>query len=410
MLPLLIREKKGAEMIDQGFDPNEHIMKLKSGSQKKLDSKGNPVKGWDGKDTYEDVFTDYLPVQWRLVWFRSVCPHGTIETEMLHLDLQTEFEEEKSEWVNSKRQKVIKKEKGIAVFKATVTDGQGGVATGTKTEKRVSFADFIEKSETGSIGRALAALGYGTQFAPDLDEGERIVDAGVPSKQEDHEEGVPEQPQKPAPAKLAPAKNLPSPQIRSHQDEITLFQLHVTEEEFVGFCKFAGFEIGKPWNDSRYEKAHEVLQQYGAPRSLQEKFQSYSTHLGIAPMQRFAKRVLKKRLADSTALSVARTIEQLDNANFIDGIAKIYDPDEYKELKKIGAKHANGKESLDHPLDFMGHSKESVLRKEYWDVLKGKVSADPEKLLGLPADLRAKNEDALKRMALFPKNQSDEAA
>jgi hypothetical protein len=33
-------------------------------------------------------------------------------------------------------------------------------------EKAASFSDFLEKAETGAIGRALAALGYGTQFAP----------------------------------------------------------------------------------------------------------------------------------------------------------------------------------------------------------------------------------------------------
>ncbi len=32
---------------------------------------------------------------------------------------------------------------------------------------------------SGAIGRALAALGYGTQFAPELDEQHRIVDAPV---------------------------------------------------------------------------------------------------------------------------------------------------------------------------------------------------------------------------------------
>ena len=41
------------------FNPNEHIMQIKSG-------KGS---------------SDYLPVQWRLVWFREHCPQGTIDTE-----------------------------------------------------------------------------------------------------------------------------------------------------------------------------------------------------------------------------------------------------------------------------------------------------------------------------------------
>jgi hypothetical protein len=143
----------------QPFNPNLHLMQIKNrnGSQ------------------------DYLPVQWRLVWFRELCPDGTIETEMLHLDLDRETEEETYAWNNETRrsEKVTKRAQGIAVFRATVKDGKGGCATGTKSEKAASFPDYIEKAETGAIGRALAALGYGTQFAPEMDERERIVDAPV---------------------------------------------------------------------------------------------------------------------------------------------------------------------------------------------------------------------------------------
>ncbi len=141
------------------FNPNEHLIQIKSGQ----------------------VSRDYLPVQWRLVWFRSACPHGTIETEMLHLDVDRDTEEEAFVWNAEKRrsEKVIKHAKGFAIFRAVVKDGQGGIAMGTKSEKAASFPDFIEKAETGSIGRALAALGYGTQFAPDLEEAHRIVDSPV---------------------------------------------------------------------------------------------------------------------------------------------------------------------------------------------------------------------------------------
>ena len=141
------------------FNPNDHLMQLKSkqGSQ------------------------DYLPVQWRLVWFRQDHPEGTIETEIVHLDLDKETEEETYVWNNEKRrsEKVVKTANGVAIFRATVKDGEGGVATGTKMEKAASFSDFLEKAETGSIGRALAALGYGTQFAPELNEQHRIVDSPV---------------------------------------------------------------------------------------------------------------------------------------------------------------------------------------------------------------------------------------
>jgi hypothetical protein len=147
------------EQRTRSFNPNEHVMQIKSSQGPR----------------------DYLPVQWRLVWFRDQCPDGTIETEMLHLDLERDTEEEVFVWNSEKRrsEKVIKQAKGFVIFKATVKNGKGGIATGTKSEKAASFPDYIEKAETGAIGRALAALGYGTQFAPELDEQHRIVDSPV---------------------------------------------------------------------------------------------------------------------------------------------------------------------------------------------------------------------------------------
>src|SRR6184192_3885441 len=147
------------EQRSRAFNPNDHVIQLKS----------------------RDGFRDYLPVQWRLVWFREHCPQGSIETEMLHLDLDRETEEDGYAWNNETRrsEKVIKRANGLAVFRATVKDGKGGIATGTKSEKAASFPDYIEKAETGAIGRALAALGFGTQFAPELDEQHRIVDSPV---------------------------------------------------------------------------------------------------------------------------------------------------------------------------------------------------------------------------------------
>src|SRR5205823_12336174 len=116
-----------------------------------------------------------------LVWFRELCPQGTIDTEEVEVDLDREMEEEVFVWNAERRrsEKVVKRAKGYARFRATISDGKGGRATGTKSECAASFPDYIEKAETGAIGRALAALGYGTQFAPDLDEQHRIVDAPV---------------------------------------------------------------------------------------------------------------------------------------------------------------------------------------------------------------------------------------
>jgi len=136
------------------FNPNEHLIQLQ------------------GKD--------YLPVAWRLCWFRDICPEGEISTELVTLDLNRETTEEVMVWNNElkRKEKVVKQATGFCVFHATVADGKGGSATGTKSEKAASFPDYIEKCETGAVGRALAMLGYGTQFTGDeFDEGERLADA-----------------------------------------------------------------------------------------------------------------------------------------------------------------------------------------------------------------------------------------
>lgn len=115
------------EQQTRTFNPQDHLMQLRS----------------------KDGSKDYLPVQWRLVWFREMCPHGTIDTEELEVDLDREMEEEAYAWNNETRrsEKVVKKARGYARYKAIVTDGKGGRATGTKSEKAVSFPDYIEKAE-----------------------------------------------------------------------------------------------------------------------------------------------------------------------------------------------------------------------------------------------------------------------
>ena len=138
------------------FNPADHLMKV---SQK-----------------------DYLPVAWRLVWFREQCPEGTITTEMTFIDLDRETTEEVTVWNDQakRKEKVTKRANGFVIFRATVTDGKGASATATKSEKAASFPDFLEKCETGATGRALAMLGYGTQFtACELEEGHRIVDSPI---------------------------------------------------------------------------------------------------------------------------------------------------------------------------------------------------------------------------------------
>lgn len=112
----------------------------------------------------------YLQVAHRLVWMREEHSDWQIKTAVTY-DL----------------------EKRWAIGHATITDGSGrALATAHKFEDAKGFQDYIEKSETGAIGRALALCGYGTQFAPEFDEAERVVDSPVvnkPSKTEKHSDG-----------------------------------------------------------------------------------------------------------------------------------------------------------------------------------------------------------------------------
>lgn len=100
---------------------------------------------------------DYLDVKYRVVWFREDHPDWAIETELISVTDNS------------------------AYAKATIRDEKGRIITTShKFENVQGFPDFIEKCETGAIGRALALIGYGTQFcADDLDEGKRIVDSPV---------------------------------------------------------------------------------------------------------------------------------------------------------------------------------------------------------------------------------------
>lgn len=94
----------------------------------------------------------YLPAAQRLVWFRDECPEWGIETVLIEGG----------------------QEAGFATVRATVHNQDGRlIASGLKTETRQDFpAGWVEKAETGAIARALAVAGFGTQFSPELDEGD----------------------------------------------------------------------------------------------------------------------------------------------------------------------------------------------------------------------------------------------
>lgn len=129
------------------FDPNKYMLKL---------PKTQKVKMSNGQIKFQQIETDYLPVAARIAWFRREHPDWSIITKTIRLA-----------------------DKAV-IMKAIIKDAKGRmIATARKKETEIGFPDYIEKAETGAVGRALALCGYGTLQAPEFDEGERITDAPV---------------------------------------------------------------------------------------------------------------------------------------------------------------------------------------------------------------------------------------
>ena len=148
------------------FDPNDCLMNL-SGKQ-------------------------YLQVKDRLRWLHAEHPHYHISTD-IH-QLTPEF-------------CCVTASVAILGDRLDVQTPYGGIvretlrqASGIGSETKADFRDYVEKAETKAIGRALAALGYGTQFCDDFDVGTRgdgtpsLSDAPVATR-----------------AAAAPARSVPTP-------------------------------------------------------------------------------------------------------------------------------------------------------------------------------------------------------
>lgn len=102
----------------------------------------------------------YLEVKWRLVWFRTEHPDGSIDTAVVNTD--------------------------PLMLRAVIKDANGKqLATGHGSAEKKAGAVWsgreLEKAETAAIGRALAHAGFGTQFT-DEDETDNLVDSPIERK------------------------------------------------------------------------------------------------------------------------------------------------------------------------------------------------------------------------------------
>lgn len=91
----------------------------------------------------------YLEVKWRTAWMESTWQNYQIVTDPIEITDQR------------------------AVMQVTVRliDGENNIvrsADGIGSETPRDFPDYIEKAQTKALGRALAVLGFGTQFAVEL--------------------------------------------------------------------------------------------------------------------------------------------------------------------------------------------------------------------------------------------------
>ena len=92
----------------------------------------------------------YLKAPYRVLWMRSEHKDWSIVTSIEYAD-----------W-----------DKGFAVVRAVIMDGEGRILATAHSEESRGKLPFLRKAETGAIARALALCGYGTQFGA-LDDEER---------------------------------------------------------------------------------------------------------------------------------------------------------------------------------------------------------------------------------------------
>ena len=166
-------------------------------------------------DTVNIKGKDYVQVNDRVKAFRSVCPGGVIETEMVYY------------------------EGGRVMFKATVKDQDDRIlATGYAEEKEgstmINKTSFIENCETSAVGRALGFAGIG-------------IDGSMASAEEVATAIINQNAPKPVPAK-------PS-----------------YPPEFLAACKFSagGSTLGKLYKENR-RLFDSILNETGTPAEMKQ--------------------------------------------------------------------------------------------------------------------------------------------
>lgn len=193
-------------MANTTFDPGQHLTKIKG--------------------------QDYLEVKWRIAWLRAEHPDAVLTTELHSHD------------------------SGRAIFSAHVQVPDGGSATGWGSETVDSFENYIEKAETKAIGRALAAVGFGTQFCDDFNDTGAIADAPVNFNRTS---GQPQQ----APDSLATSAQKSMIQYKARQAQLE-------PEQLVHFIKE---ETGKDFNELTKREASRVIDALGdrpAPQQMRK--------------------------------------------------------------------------------------------------------------------------------------------
>ena len=204
------------------YHPEEHLSRARSNSTK----------------------DDYLAVAQRLVWFvteqRQMIAAGVatcsfiVQTKIIELDSAA----------------------GSCTCEAYIRDCLGNEASDIGTETKADFKDFAEKAATKAKGRALASLGYGTQFAPELDEGERIVD--TPRKPQPQ----PQRPPVQQPRPMQPAPQQQDGEPMANEGQMTSLKklsaaLGLSEPETALTFKAASDlirNLSKQYNASRQQK------------------------------------------------------------------------------------------------------------------------------------------------------------